>query len=80
MTIIAGNGRVPASPCFGCGERQAGCHGTCERYRTWTALNDRDKAKYRIANAVDREYNGYKVENQERVKKKLNLKGRGPHG
>lgn len=80
MTIIAGNGRVPASPCFGCGERQAGCHGTCERYRAWADLNAEDKAKYRHARAQDRECENYKHDNRERLNKLLRLKGRGPHG
>lgn len=22
-------------PCYGCQERTAGCHGTCERYKAW---------------------------------------------
>lgn len=27
-------------PCNGCGEREIGCHGECEKYRTWKAGED----------------------------------------
>ena len=29
------------SPCKGCTERYAGCHGICERYTEWKAAHDK---------------------------------------
>lgn len=39
-------GRTDA-PCYGCGERAAGCHGRCERYRAFRAgVDERNQARY----------------------------------
>lgn len=35
--------KVGVSPCKGCTDRHAGCHGKCERYNKWA--NDRAQAK-----------------------------------
>lgn len=36
-----------SSPCFKCTERAVGCHGTCEKYCTWSAKRDEAKMAMR---------------------------------
>lgn len=29
------------TPCYGCLERNVGCHGTCEKYKSWEAAHQK---------------------------------------
>lgn len=31
------------NPCYGCEDRQVGCHGVCERYSAWKTEHDAEK-------------------------------------
>lgn len=31
------------NPCYGCEDRQVGCHGVCERYAAWKAEHEAEK-------------------------------------
>lgn len=35
---------VGMSPCYGCGDRQEGCHGSCELYKGWRETVEEIKA------------------------------------
>lgn len=30
-------------PCYGCEDRQVGCHGKCERYSAWNAAHTAER-------------------------------------
>lgn len=45
-----------AAPCFGCGERRAGCHGACAAYQAWAETRTRARearARDRAADEAD---------------------------
>lgn len=39
--------------CYGCKDRQVGCHGSCEAYLNQKAINDEARAKIRQENLVN---------------------------
>ena len=34
------NSIVGSAPCYGCADREAGCHGKCDRYKEYKELHD----------------------------------------
>lgn len=40
-------------PCYGCHERDAGCHGKCNRYKDWRKELDERNEKERMEKAAD---------------------------
>lgn len=41
------------TPCIDCGEREVGCHGKCESYKTWKADFDIKSAAVKKAQNID---------------------------
>ena len=48
------------NPCYGCVERQFGCHGGCQRYKAWkserTALRETINAERRKEQELDDQF------------------------
>ena len=39
------------TPCFGCGDRQLGCHSKCEKYKEFQARNAKIRKRNQLDNA-----------------------------
>lgn len=44
----------PKSPCYGCEERDAGCHSKCEKYADWKKEIDVQRESERTLRNMDR--------------------------
>ncbi len=47
------NDGLPDSPCNGCGERAAGCHAGCRRYRLFRRIRAAHARKTTVERALD---------------------------
>lgn len=47
-------------PCKNCGDREVGCHGSCEAYRSWRAHMDERNNKIRNNKNKHKEYHEYR--------------------
>ena len=47
---------MKSSPCFKCGNRRVGCHGSCEAYKTWREGYDVEKAKTEVSKSKTIDY------------------------
>lgn len=47
-------------PCYGCGEREAGCHGRCESYETYRVAQESAREKRHIVQEYDMAYDLYR--------------------
>lgn len=62
--------RGPASPCMNCPDRQAGCHGACERYKSYRTDLDAHKQEQRGLRAGTKDADGYGIARHARMKKR----------
>lgn len=58
------------APCKDCSDRHAGCHGTCEKYLSWSKIHGEELGKIRAAKAGYAAYNDYERKVSERIKKR----------
>lgn len=56
-----------ACPCRNCEERRPGCHAECEKYKTWRAAFDADKAEAIKAQEKDVLLNDFTVSNMRKA-------------
>ena len=47
-------------PCTGCETRAAGCHGSCEKYKSWKSERDKVKAAQTEQAAADYRFRSYR--------------------
>ena len=40
--------RKEYSPCYGCSDREVGCHSTCESYKVYKASKDQDRETFAL--------------------------------
>ena len=64
------------SPCYQCSERYAGCHATCDKYKTWQVQHlaeQREIRKKEEEQSMMRSYyveSGYKIKKDRKDRKK----------
>lgn len=59
----------PSAPCFGCEQRELGCHSTCERYGEFRKALDEYNAIIAEYNAREKMVVDYQVKRTERIKR-----------
>lgn len=64
----------PTSPCKDCAEREVGCHGRCERYKTWRAEMDERREQRRTIKAAYYDAQLAKWRTINKLRKRYNLK------
>lgn len=57
------------NPCYGCEQRTADCHGTCEAYHDWKAEHDKKREAERKSAIDDYRVKEYKSHIKARIKK-----------
>ena len=58
------------TPCKDCSDRQIGCHGICERYKSWNADHIEQNRKIRTEREKDNLYRSYVAETSARNNKR----------
>lgn len=58
-----------SSPCKGCPDRDAGCHGRCELYLEWQDEHKRYMKAYRDSKSADYLANAYAKETHARIRR-----------
>lgn len=53
-------------PCYGCDEREVGCHSECEKYKEYIAENEKRKEEHRKNYAVNDVLYAYKKDKYSR--------------
>ena len=61
------------NPCYGCEERQAGCHGDCESYKEWKAAHDQQKKEQQKKRIEEYAFSSYKVGVRAHAKKRARM-------
>lgn len=66
--------RKPMSPCYGCEDRTAECHATCEKHKAWEEQNSAEYKKMRKAYEEDVATSAYEYNSIIRTKKRKRAK------
>lgn len=56
--------------CFGCKDRHAGCHGSCERYAAEKAAYEKGREEQRERLLREWDYQGFARESVERIRRR----------
>lgn len=56
--------------CYGCEERKAGCHSTCEKYKEWKEEHDARQAEIRMRRDKERRADNTIITMKENAKKR----------
>lgn len=56
------------SPCYGCGKRHSGCHGSCAAYISWSTTREARRKELRMASDAD----GFAIDSHRKIKKRYN--------
>ena len=59
-----------SAPCIDCEDRYVGCHGACEKYGTWKAAHLEAKRREYDKRRSDYMFDGYRVERNDRVRRR----------
>lgn len=57
------------APCKDCPDRHAGCHGTCEKYLSWSKIHEEELGVIRKAKAESNDYRNYIIKSVARRRK-----------
>lgn len=65
---------MTSNPCFGCTDREPGCHGKCDRYKDWSAQHRAEKDARFKQRQEEATFNKYKVEVRMHAKKRARMR------